>query len=495
MAGIPHDHYKPKSKFEKWLHTRLPIVSLAYDTLMIPTPKNLNWMWIWGIVLTFCLVMQIITGVVLVMHYTPHVDMAFDSVEHIMRDVNGGMMIRYFHANGASLFFIAVYAHMFRGLYYGSYKAPREITWIIGMLIYLLMMATGFLGYVLPWGQMSFWGATVITGLFGAIPGVGPIIQEWLLGGPAVDNATLQRFFSLHYLLPFVILGLVGVHIWAFHTTGNSNPTGVEVRRKSKTEVEKDTLPFWPYFVMKDLFALALIMTIFMAVVGFMPNYLGHPDNYIPANPLVTPAHIVPEWYYLPFYAILRAITFDILFLDAKFLGVLAMFGSIFVMALVPWLDTSATRSGRYRPMFQKCFWLLGVAFLVLMWCGAQNPDYIIAGMSEGGGMMVMEEAGPGITPFVTVTNLALIATIYWFAYFLIILPVLGRLETPKPVPVSIEADFDAHYPVGVKGKAGVKSAAVARQPVAKKRGRPAGSKNKPKSASKKAAKKPNTKG
>ena len=384
--------------------------------------KNLNWMWIWGIVLTFCLALQIITGIILVMHYTPHVDLAFDSVEHIMRDVNGGWAFRYLHANGASLFFIAVYAHIFRGLFYGSYKAPREITWILGMLIYLMMMATGFLGYVLPWGQMSFWGATVITGLFGAIPGVGGILQEWLLGGPAVDNATLNRFFSLHYLLPFVIVGLVALHIWAFHTTGNNNPTGVEVRRKSKAEAQKDTVPFWPYYVIKDLFALVMILIVFMAIVGFMPNYLGHPDNYIPANPLATPAHIVPEWYYLPFYAILRAITFDVLFLDAKFLGVLAMFGSIAVMALAPWTDTSPVRSGRYRPTFKIAFWVLGFDFMLLMWCGAQPAE--------------------GLVPLVS-----LIGAIYWFAYFLIILPVLGWTEKTLPVPETIEADFDAHYP------------------------------------------------
>jgi len=422
MAGIPHDHYEPKSGFEKWMHSRLPVIGLLYDTLMIPTPKNLNWMWIWGIVLTFCLVLQIITGIVLVMHYTPHVDQAFASIEHIMRDVNGGWAIRYLHMNGASLFFIAVYAHMFRGLYYGSYKAPREITWIIGMLIYLAMMATGFLGYVLPWGQMSFWGATVITGLFGAIPGIGEPIQTWLLGGPAVDNATLNRFFSLHYLLPFVIAGLVIVHIWAFHTTGNNNPTGVEVRRGSKEEAEKDTLPFWPYFVIKDLFALVVILVIFAAVVGFMPNYLGHPDNYIEANPLATPAHIVPEWYYLPFYAILRAITFDVLFLDAKFLGVLCMFGAIFVMVLVPWLDTSSVRSGRYRPMFKWWFALLVLDFFVLMWCGARPAE--------------------GMVPLIS-----LIGTIYWFGYFLVILPVLGVIEKPLPQPATIEEDFDAHYP------------------------------------------------
>jgi ubiquinol-cytochrome c reductase cytochrome b subunit len=430
MSGIPHDHYEPKSDAEKWIDRRLPVVGLMYDTLMIPTPKNLNWMWIWGIVLTFCLALQIITGIVLVMHYTPHVDYAFGSIEHIMRNVNGGPMLRYLHMNGASLFFVAVYAHIFRGLYYGSYKAPREITWIIGMLIYLLMMATAFMGYVLPWGQMSFWGATVITGLFGAIPFIGEGLQTWLLGGPAVDNATLNRFFSLHYLLPFVIAGLVILHIWAFHTTGNNNPTGVEVRRGSKEEAEKDTLPFWPYFVIKDLFALAVILAVFFAVVGFMPNYLGHPDNYIEANPLATPSHIVPEWYFLPFYAILRAFTPDVwvvMFADfisggiikSDFFGVLAMFGAIAVLAAVPWLDTSTVRSGRYRPMFKIAFWLLAVDFIVLMWVGAM----------------------PAEEPFNTI---ALITSTYWFAFFLVILPLLGVIEKPLPVPETIEDDFRA---------------------------------------------------
>src|SRR6056297_3063872 len=358
-----------------------------YDTLMIPTPKNLNWMWIWGIVLTFCLGLQIVTGIILAMHYTPQVDLAFASVEHIMRNVNGGHMLRYLHQNGASLFFVAVYAHIFRGPYYGSYKEPREVTWIIGILIFVLMMGTAFMGYVLPWGQMSFWGATVITGLFGAIPFVGESIQTWLLGGPAVDNATLNRFFSLHYLLPFVIAGLVIVHIWAFHTTGNNNPTGVEVRRTSKEEAERDTLPFWPYFVMKDLFALALIMVIFFAIVGFMPNYLGHPDNYI----------------------------------EAKFFGVLAMFGSIVVMALAPWLDTSSVRSGRYRPMFKWWFALFVVNFFVLMWAGAMPAE--------------------GIYPYI-----ALIGSAYWFAYFLVILPLLGVIEKPDPQPSTIEEDFRVHY-------------------------------------------------
>jgi ubiquinol-cytochrome c reductase cytochrome b subunit len=432
MSGIPHDHYEPKSGGEKWLHKRLPIVSLMYDTLMLPTPKNLNWMWIFGIVLVFCLVMQIITGVLLAMHYTPHVDFAFASVEHIMRNVNGGWALRYIHQNGASLFFIAVYMHIFRGLYYGSYKAPREVTWIIGMLIYVLMMGTAFMGYVLPWGQMSFWGATVITGLFGAIPFIGEGIQTWLLGGPAVDNATLNRFLSLHFLLPFVILGLVIVHIWAFHTTGNNNPTGVEVRRTSKKEAEADTLPFWPYFVIKDLFALAVILVVFFAIVGFIPNFLGHPDNYIEANALATPAHIVPEWYFLPFYAILRAfdgevwvvIAADFLtggIVDAKFFGVIAMFGAIVVMALAPWLDTSSVRSGRYRPMFKLWFAIFIVNFFVLTWVGARPAE--------------------GIYPYI-----ALIGSAYWFAYFLVILPLLGVIEKPLPQPQTIEEDFNDHY-------------------------------------------------
>ena len=422
MAGIPHEDYEPKSGFEKWLHSRLPVGGIIYSTLMIPTPKNLNWMWIWGIVLTVCLVLQIVTGIVLAMHYTPHVDHAFASVEHIMRDVNGGWLLRYMHANGASLFFIAVYAHIFRGLFYGSYKAPREITWIIGILIYLAMMATAFMGYVLPWGQMSFWGATVITNLFSALPLIGEPLVEWLWGGFAVDNALLNRFFSLHYLLPFVIAGLVAVHIWAFHTTGNNNPTGVEVRRGSIDEAKKDTVPFWPYYVIKDLYALAVILIVFVILVFFMPNFQGHPDNYIEANPLATPAHIVPEWYFLPFYAILRAITFDILFIDSKLGGVLAMFGAIAVMALAPWLDTSRVRSGRYRPQFKMWFYILVVDFFVLMWAGSQPAE--------------------GLVPLIS-----LLGTIYWFAYFLVILPLLGITEKPQPRPETIEADFDSHYP------------------------------------------------
>jgi ubiquinol-cytochrome c reductase cytochrome b subunit len=357
--------------------------------------------------------------------------MAFASVEHIMRNVNGGWAIRYIHQNGASLFFIAVYMHIFRGLYYGSYKAPREITWIIGMLIYVLMMGTAFMGYVLPWGQMSFWGATVITGLFGAIPFVGDAIQTWLLGGPAVDNATLNRFLSLHYLLPFVILGMVILHIWAFHTTGNNNPTGVEVRRTSKKEAEADTLPFWPYFVIKDLFALAVILGLLRdrglhAELPRPPRQLhrGQPAGDARAHRarMVLPAVLRDP-------AGLRRgrlgrdprsfLTGGII--DAKFFGVLAMFGAIVVMALAPWLDTSSVRSGRYRPMFKWWFWLFVVNFFVLMWAGAMPAE--------------------GIYPYI-----ALIGSAYWFAYFLVILPLLGVIEKPLPQPATIEEDFNEHY-------------------------------------------------
>ena len=429
MGHIPQDHYEPKTGLEKWLHTRLPAVAMAIDFLNFPTPKNLNWMWIWGVVLTVCLMVQIVTGIVLAMHYTPHVDMAFASVEHIMRNVNGGWLLRYVHANGASMFFIAVYAHIFRSLYYGSYKAPREVTWIIGILIYLAMMATAFMGYVLPWGQMSFWGATVITNLFSALPLIGEPIVEWLWGGFAVDNPTLNRFFSLHYLLPFVILGLTVVHIWAFHTTGNNNPYGVDIRKDSVEVTKKDTVPFHPFYTIKDLYALVVFLILFAVFVFFMPNYLGHPDNYIEANPLVTPAYIVPEWYFLPFYAILRAITFDILFIDSKLGGVLAMFGSIAIMALAPWLDTSRVRSGRYRPQFKWYFWLLLMDFLVLMWCGSQPAE--------------------GLIP-----TISLIGTIYWFAYFLVILPLLGITEKPMPEPATVEEGYDAEHP-GAKPSTG----------------------------------------
>ena len=301
---MAHDStYNPSNGLTRWLDERLPILRLAHDSFVdFPTPKNLNYWWTFGAILTFCLVVQIVSGIVLAMHYTPHVDYAFASVEHIMRDVNYGWLIRYIHANGASMFFFAVYIHMFRGLYYGSYKSPREVLWILGVVIYLLMMAAAFMGYVLPWGQMSFWGATVITNLFGAIPFVGEAIRDWLWGGFAVDNPTLNRFFSLHYLIPFLIFGVVMLHVWALHVPGNNNPKGVDVKGP------QDTIPFHPYYTVKDAFALIVFAIVFALFVFYAPNVLGHTDNYIPADFLNTPEHIVPEWYLLPFYAMLRAV-------------------------------------------------------------------------------------------------------------------------------------------------------------------------------------------
>jgi ubiquinol-cytochrome c reductase cytochrome b subunit len=401
-------NYKPGTAIERWLDKRLPVVRFADDFMNFPTPRNLNYWWTFGGILVVCLVIQIVTGVILAMHYTPHADFAFASVEHIMRDVNYGWLMRYVHANGASMFFLAVYIHMFRGLYYGSYKDPREMNWILGVIIFLLMMATAFMGYVLPWGQMSFWGATVITNILAAVPVVGESIQQLLWGGPSVANPTLNRFFSLHYLLPFAIFGVVILHIWAFHTSGNNNPTGVDVK-----DVKKDTVPFHPYYTVKDGFAIAVFMILFAAFVFFNPNGLGHPDNYIPANPLSTPAHIVPEWYFLPFYAILRAVTFDIGPISSKLGGVIAMFGSIAVLFILPWLDTSKIRSMRYRPQAQLWFWIFVAACIGLGYLGGQPAE----------GVYVMW---------------AQICTAYYFAFFVIILPLLGVLEKPKALPRSI---------------------------------------------------------
>ncbi|MBU1375526.1 MAG: cytochrome b/b6 [Alphaproteobacteria bacterium] len=423
MSG--HSTYEPKTGIERWLDTRLPIVRFAHDTaLSFPTPKNLNYWWTFGGILALMLGIQLVTGIVLAMHYVPHVDYAFASVERIMRDVNYGWLIRYMHANGASMFFLAVYIHMIRNLYYGSYKAPREVLWILGCLIYLAMMATAFIGYVLPWGQMSFHGAVVITNLFGALPIIGTPITTWLWGGFAVDNPTLNRFFSLHYLLPFVIAGLVVLHIWALHVPGNNNPTGVNVKS------ENDTVPFHPYYTVKDGFAIAVFMLLYASFVFYNPNVLGHADNYIPANPLVTPAHIVPEWYFLPFYAILRAV-------PDKLGGVLLMFGAIATLFVLPWLDTSKVRSMRYRPTARLYFFIFVLAALVLGFCGGKLPDDPV--IFQPSGLMLLDA---DINSFVWLSR---VATLYFFAYFWIILPVLGLTETPLPVPESISEPVLSH--------------------------------------------------
>ena len=396
------DHeYVPKSKFGKWFNDRLPLLSLASHLTDYPTPKNLNYWWTFGGILTFCLITQIVTGLTLAMHYIAHADLAFESVEHIMRDVNYGWLIRYIHSNGASMFFLAVYIHIFRSLFYGSYKSPREIIWIIGIIIYLLMMAAAFMGYVLPWGQMSFWGATVITNLFSAIPLVGEGIVTWLWGGYSVDNPTLTRFFTLHYLIPFLILGLVVLHIWALHVPGNNNPVGIDVKKPSK-----DTVPFHPYIVIKDGFALLMFMIVFAFFVFYSPNILGHADNYIEANPMVTPAHIVPEWYLLPFYAILRSV-------PDKLMGVIAMLSAIFILAALPWLDTSKIRSAVFRPLYKQFYWILVADVLILGYVGAMPAE----------GLYLL---------------IARIATAYYFIHFLIILPVLGFKEKTTPLPLSI---------------------------------------------------------
>jgi len=393
--------YQPQNAFLKWFEARLPIGGLIHSSFVAyPTPKNLNYWWTFGAILSFMLGVQIVTGIVLTMHYTPNADLAFNSVEHIMRDVNYGWLLRYLHSNGASMFFIAVYIHMFRGLYYGSYKEPREVLWILGVIIYLLMMATGFLGYTLPWGQMSFWGATVITNFFSAIPLVGESIVTWLWGGFAVGNPTLQRFFSLHYLLPFVIAGVVVLHVWALHVAGQNNPAGIDPKSG------QDTVPFTPHATLKDGFMVAAFCMFFAWFVFYVPNYLGHADNYIPANPAVTPQHIVPEWYYLPFYAILRAV-------PNKLAGVIALFASILVLAFLPWLDTSRVKSATYRPLYKQFFWVFVLVCLGLGYLGSQPPE---------GGFVIA----------------ARILTAYYFIHFLIILPLLGLIETPRPLPNSI---------------------------------------------------------
>jgi ubiquinol-cytochrome c reductase cytochrome b/c1 subunit len=394
--------YVPKSAIGRWFESRLPLFGLVHSSFIAyPTPRNLNYMWTFGAILSFMLVAQIVTGVVLAMHYVPSSNEAFASVDDIMRNVNYGWLLRYLHTNGASLFFFAGYIHMLRGLYYGSFKPPRELLWIIGVIIYFLMMATAFMGYVLPWGSMSLAGATVITNLTSAIPVVGNSIAHWLWGGFAVGGPTLNRFFSLHYLLPFIIAGFVGLHIWALHVAGQNNPDGVEVK-----DVERDTVAFTPYATIKDVFGLSVFLIVYAWLVFYIPNYLLDADNSLPANPLVTPAHVVPEWYLLPFYAMLRAI-------PNKLMGVIVLFAAIVVLAFIPWLDRSPVKSAKYRPSFRFFFWIFVAICIGLGYLGSQEPTQ----------------------------GLALIARIFtfgYFAFFLIIMPILSFTEKTKPIPTSI---------------------------------------------------------
>jgi len=410
--GAPSEFKNPVIN---WIDTRLPIFTMMqkeYGTF--PTPKNFNYLWNFGAIALVMLVTMILTGIFLAMSYEPSTKGAFDSVERIMRDVNYGWLIRYIHMNGASLFFMAVFIHIFRGIYYGSYKSPRELLWMLGVTILLLMMATAFMGYVLPWGQMSFWGATVITNLFSAVPVVGESIVTWLWGGFSVDNPTLNRFFALHYLLPFVIFAVVFLHVAALHVSGSNNPTGIEPK------TDKDTITFHPYYTVKDAFGLTVFFIIYMSIVFYAPNALGDPDNYVPANPMVTPAHIVPEWYFLPFYAILRSFVWDItipfthiVIISSKLGGVLLMFGSIGMLYVLPWLDRSPVRSSVFRPIYKKLFWVLVLDCLVLGYIGGQ----------------------PAEQPYILIGQ---IATGLYFAFFLIVSPLLPKYEKTLPLPNSI---------------------------------------------------------
>jgi len=399
MAGLHKSEFA--NPVINWIDTRLPIFTMMQKEYgVFPTPKNFNYLWNFGALAMVNLMIMIVTGIFLAMNYQPNTELAFGAVQHIMRDVNYGWMIRYFHQNGASMFFIVVYVHIFRGLYYGSYKTPRELLWMLGVVILILMMATAFMGYVLPWGQMSYWGATVITNLFSAFPIVGPKIVTLLWGGFSVDNPTLNRFFALHYLLPFVLVGVIFLHVAALHITGSNNPLGIDVKSP------QDTLPFHPYYTMKDSVGVCAYLAVFSTFVFFFPNVLGDPNNFIPANPLSTPADIVPEWYFLPYYAILRSV-------PNKLLGVCMMFGSLIVLFVLPWLDTSPVRSARFRPIYKWTIWLWVAAFVTLGYCGMHKPEGIYVILSR-------------------------VATLYYFAHFLVVLPVLGKLERPLALPESI---------------------------------------------------------
>ncbi|MEI7709928.1 MAG: cytochrome b/b6, partial [Rhodospirillales bacterium] len=399
MAGLHKSEFA--NPVINWVDTRLPIFTMLQKEYgVFPTPKNFNYFWNFGALAMVCLMVMILTGIFLAMNYQPNTELAFASVQHIMRDVNYGWLIRYVHQNGASMFFIVTYIHIFRGLYYGSYKAPRELLWMLGVAILLLMMATAFMGYVLPWGQMSYWGATVITNLFSVIPWIGPKIVTLLWGGFSVDQPTLNRFFALHYLLPFVLVGVIFLHVAALHIVGSNNPLGIDVK------TPQDTVPFHPYYTLKDSVGVCVFLMIWAAFVCFAPNFLGDPNNFIPANPLQTPADIVPEWYFLPFYGILRAF-------PGKGLGVALMFGSLLLLLVLPWLDTSRVRSARFRPIYRKVIWLWIGSFVLLGVCGAHKPEGIWVILSR-------------------------IATVYYFAHLLVVLPILGKIERPLPLPESI---------------------------------------------------------
>jgi len=385
----------------QWFDDRLPIFSFINDHLGkgYLAPKNLNYMWNFGSLAGIALVIQILTGLFLAMYYKADVALAFDSVQYIMREVPMGWLIRNLHVVGASFFFIVVYAHIARALYYGSYKSPREVLWWFGIIIYLIMMGTAFLGYVLPYGKMSLAGAQVITNLLTVIPFVGDELLAWVMGGPSIDNAALGRFYVLHFLLPFLIVGLVVIHIWALHMHKSNNPEGIPITKK------EDTVPFHPYYTAKDAFGLGVYLFILCAFVFFAPEFFSHSINYVNADPLSTPDHIVPEWYFLPFYAILRAI-------PSKEIGVIAMLAAILILFILPWLDRSKVRSAKYRPIYRQLFWIFIVNALVLGWVGGKNPEGIYVLISR-------------------------FATVIYFAFFLV-LPLVAKIEKTPVLPTDL---------------------------------------------------------
>jgi len=368
-----------------------PLLRLANSYIIdSPQPSNISYLWNFGSLLAFCLIIQIVTGVTLAMHYNPSVLEAFNSIEHIMRDVNNGWLIRYLHSNTASAFFFVVYLHMGRGLYYGSYRAPRTLVWTLGVVIFLIMIVTAFLGYVLPYGQMSLWGATVITNLMSAIPWIGQDIVEFLWGGFSVNNATLNRFFALHFVMPFVLAALALMHLIALHdSAGSGNPLGVSGNF--------DRLPFAPYFIFKDLITIFLFILGLSIFVFFMPNILGDSENYVVANPMQTPPAIVPEWYLLPFYAILRSI-------PNKLLGVIAMFAAIVILLVMPFTDLSRSRGIQFRPISKIAFYIFIVNFVILMQLGAKHVE----------------------SPFI---EFGQISTVLYFSHFVIIVPLISLIE------------------------------------------------------------------
>jgi len=369
---------------------------LYKESISYLSPLNLNGWWNFGSLALFCLVIQFVTGILLAMHFISTELFAFNSVEHVMREIKFGWFLRYLHANGASFFFLVVYVHVFRGLYYGSYLSPRRAVWNIGVIILLIMILTAFLGYVLPWGQMSFWAATVITSLLSTIPIIGTELVHWLWGGFSVTTFTLNRFFSLHYLLPFVLLALVFIHLALLHEVGSGNPLGVEV--KNIKSVLLDGQRFHPFYTIKDLHGILLYLFFYLFFVFFAPNYFGHPDNYIPANPDQTPAHIVPEWYFLPFYAILRSV-------PNKLLGVILLVLAIIVLIIFPFLvNEAALRATSFRPIFKISFWFFLMNCFILGWIGGKPIEY----------------------PYYTI---GVVSTLIYFVYFVILIPCMHHLD------------------------------------------------------------------